>query len=441
MFKYTYFFLVLSFSVQSLLSQKINFKEYDLENGMHVILHQDNSNPIVAVSVLYHVGSKNENPERTGFAHFFEHLLFEGSKNIRRGEFSKYVASAGGRNNANTTQDRTFYYELLPSNQLKLGLWLESERLLHAKVDAKGIETQREVVKEEKRLRIDNQAYQDAVSRVIWDALYKKHPYSWPVIGSMEHIDRAQEEDYKSFYKEFYVPNNATLSIAGDINIKETKKWIDDYFGSIPTGKGKARRPTEKEEPIQEEIVLESKDKNVQLPATIFAYRVPKQTDKDSYVLNIISRVLASGESSRFTKRIVNEKQLAVASGSFLWKLEDYGTFICYGIVNQGVSTDKLQTAMDIEIEKLKKEGITQRELQKQINRLEKDFVSSNSTVAGIAESLANYHIYYGDANLINTEIERYRKITIEDVKRVAKKYLNKNRRVKVFVQPVPVGL
>ena len=435
MYKHTYFLFLLLLS-ELLFSQNIHFEEYDLKNGMHVILHQDNSNPIVAVSVLYHVGSKNENPDRTGFAHFFEHLLFEGSKNIKRGEFSKYIASAGGRNNANTTKDRTFYYELLPSNQLKLGLWLESERLLHAKVETKGIETQREVVKEEKRLRIDNQPYQEVFSRVIWEALYKKHPYRWPVIGSMDHIDAAQEEDYKSFYKDFYVPNNATLSIAGDIDISEAKKWIDDYFGSIPKGKEKIRRPTEKEEPIQKEIELETKDKNVQLPASVFAYRVPKQTDEDSYVLDIISGVLSSGESSRFTKQIVNQKQLAVASGSFLWRQEDYGTFICYGIVNQGIPAGELQIAMDIEIEKLKDQGITQRELQKQINKLEKDFVSFNSTMAGIAESLADYYVYYRDANLINTEIERYRKITVQDVKRVAKKYLNKNQRVKVFVGP-----
>ena len=197
---------------------KIDFVEYDLDNGLHVILHQDNSTPIVAVSIMYHVGSKNENPDRTGFAHFFEHLLFEGSENIERGQFDKYVQNAGGVLNANTSNDRTFYFELLPSNQLELGLWLESERLLHAKVDQKGVETQREVVKEEKRQSVDNRPYGSILQESMARA-FTKHPYRWIPIGSMEHLNAASEADYINFYKDFYVPNNAVLSIAGDLDI------------------------------------------------------------------------------------------------------------------------------------------------------------------------------------------------------------------------------
>jgi len=213
----------------------IKFVEYDLPNGLHVILHQDTSVPIIATTVLYHVGSKDEKADRTGFAHFFEHLLFEGSENIGRGEFDKYLDNAGGTNNANTWYDRTFYYEIVPSNQLAMTLWLESERMLHAKVETKGIETQRQVVKEERRLRVDNQPY----GRIIEETMklaYQTHPYKSSVIGSMEHLDAAKDEDYKSFYKTFYVPNNATLSIAGDINIEETKKMVSAYFADIPKG-------------------------------------------------------------------------------------------------------------------------------------------------------------------------------------------------------------
>ena len=184
---------------------KIKFVEYNLTNGIHVILHEEHSTPIVAVSVLYHVGSKNENPERTGFAHFFEHLLFEGSQNIERGEYSKLVEKNGGTLNANTSQDRTYYYEILPSNQLELGLWLESERMLHAKVENVGIETQRSVVKEEKRQRVDNQPYASFISEMFKRA-FPKHPYRWVPIGSMEHLDAAQEKDYVKFYQDFYVP-------------------------------------------------------------------------------------------------------------------------------------------------------------------------------------------------------------------------------------------
>ncbi len=198
----------------TLYSQNIQFTEYDLPNGLKVLLHEDHATPIVAVSVMYHVGSKNEKPDRTGFAHFFEHLLFEGSKNIKRGEFDDYVNQAGGYNNANTWYDRTYYYEVLPSNQLALGLWLESERMLHANVETVGIETQRQVVKEERRQRVDNQPY----GRILEEAMkrtFTTHPYHHSVIGSMEHLDAAQEIDYKTFYKDFYRPDNAILSIAG----------------------------------------------------------------------------------------------------------------------------------------------------------------------------------------------------------------------------------
>lgn len=426
-------FLLIAGAVQA---QNVDFVEYDLENGLHVILHQDNSNPTVAVSVLYHVGSKNEKPNRTGFAHFFEHLLFEGSENIDRGEFDQHIAQAGGTNNANTTNDRTFYYELLPSNQLALGLWLESERMLHAKVEEVGIETQREVVKEEKRLRVDNQPYTQALWVDIPSIIYKKHPYRWSVIGSMEDLNAAEEADYKDFYATYYVPNNATLSIAGDIDIEQTKEWIHKYFSTIPAGTKPINRPNVVEEPITTEVDTILYDKNAQLPAVFYGYRTPKQTDKDSYVLDIISTVLSGGESSRFQKNIVNDKKLALASGTFLNAMEDYGTFIVYGLINQGVEPAQLSAAMDEEIEKLKQNGITERELQKQINNLEKSFVERNRRMAGIAESLANYHVYYGDANLLNEEINKYRSITVEDVKRVAQKYLNKTQRVNATVLP-----
>lgn len=417
-------------------AQEVDFVEYTLDNGLHVILHQDNSNPIVAVSVLYHVGSKNEKPDRTGFAHFFEHLLFEGSENIDRGEFDKYISSAGGVNNANTSNDRTYYYELFPSNQLELGLWLESERMLHAKVETKGIETQREVVKEEKRLRVDNQPYLGAIWEGIPKELFKKHPYRWSVIGSMEDLNAAEEEDYKEFYATYYVPNNATLSIAGDLDIEETKQKVSKYFSGIPAGTNEIPRPDDVEDPITQEIHKNFYDKNAQIPAVVYAYRTPKQTDQDSYVLEIISRVLSGGQSSRFTKNIVNDKKLALGTGTFLNAMEDYGSFIMYGLVNQGVDPEELSEAMDIEIDRLMADGITQRELQKQINNLEKDFISRNRSMAGIAESLANYHVYFGDANLINKEIQKYRSITVEDVKRVAKKYLKDSQRVNGVIYP-----
>ncbi len=416
--------------------QQIKFEEYDLSNGLHVILHQDNSNPVVAVSVSYHVGSKNEKPDRTGFAHFFEHLLFEGSENIKRGEFDKYISKAGAVNNANTQQDRTYFYEVLPSNQVGLGLWLESERMLHAKVDKEGIETQRQVVKEEKRLRIDDRPYSDAITRVLWNNLFPTHPYHWAVIGSMEDLDAASEQDYIDFYKMYYVPNNAVLTIAGDIDTDKVKKMIEDYFGSIPKGTHTIEQPNVKEAPITKEIKVNTEDKNAQVPALILGYRTPKQTDRDAYVLSIIGDILSNGESSRIVKNVQNKKQLAMYAGSFLWPLEDYGAFLVFGLTNQGVTTEQLANAIDEEIENLKKNGITQKELDTQINKLEKTFVDSNSSMEGIAESLSDDYLFYHNTNLINTEIDIYRNITIEDVKRVANQYLNKNQRVKLTVTP-----
>src|SRR3954470_818734 len=214
-------------------AQKIDFTEYNLDNGLHVILHQDKSAPVVAVSVMYHVGSKNEDTARTGFAHFFEHLLFEGTDNIKRGEFMKIVSDNGGENNANTTQDRTFYYEEFPSNDLKLGLWLESERMMHPVINEIGVKTQNEVVKEEKRQRIDNQPYGHLVEEV-FTRLFTQHPYRWQPIGSMANLDAAKLDEFKAFFKKYYVPNNAVLSIAGDINIPKTKELVSAYFAPIP---------------------------------------------------------------------------------------------------------------------------------------------------------------------------------------------------------------
>jgi predicted Zn-dependent peptidase len=273
---------------------KIDFEEYDLDNGLHVILHEDHSTPIAAVTVLYHVGSKNEDPERTGFAHFFEHLLFEGSENIKRGEFDSYVTNAGGALNANTSQDRTFYFELLPSNQMELGLWLESERMLHANIQNIGVETQREVVKEEKRQRVDNQPYGSWLENMM-KRLYTEHPYNWVPIGSMDHLNAAQLDEFMAFYKKFYVPNNATLSIAGDIDVEKTKELIAAYFGDIPRG-ADVIQPTVQEPALGGEKTATIYD-NIQLPAIMMGYRMPPQTSDDAYALQMASSVLSGGPS------------------------------------------------------------------------------------------------------------------------------------------------
>ncbi|MGB3464231.1 MAG: pitrilysin family protein, partial [Cyclobacteriaceae bacterium] len=295
--------------------RKIEFEEYKLDNGLHVILHQDNSTPIVTVAVLYHVGSKNEPPGRTGFAHFFEHLMFEGSPNIERGEYFKIIQNAGGGLNANTKHDRTYYYQTLPSNQLELGLYMESERMLHAKIDSTGIATQKEVVKEEKRLRYDNQPYMSFQEKIFQKA-YKGTNYAWTPIGSFEDIDAASEQDFKDFYETFYVPNNAVLSIAGDIDIDETKKLVEKYFSEVKKGTKEIPRP-EIKAPEQNEEIRDVVFDNVQLPGVFQAYRVAPQGSEDFYAMQMLSTLLSGGQSSRFQKELVNKKQLGAAVLAF----------------------------------------------------------------------------------------------------------------------------
>jgi zinc protease len=413
---------------------RIQFEEYTLPNGLKVILHQDKSTPIVAVTVMYHVGSKNENPERTGFAHFFEHLLFEGSENIARGQFDVLNKSAGGENNANTTQDRTFYYQIFPSNQLELGLWMESERMLHAKIDQIGVDTQREVVKEEKRQRIDNQPYGSILNETLTRA-YTTHPYRWSPIGSLDHLNAATLDEFMQFYKQFYVPNNAILSIAGDIDIKKTRAMIDKYFKDIPRGQGEVYRPTI-EEPARQQQVRDTIYDNIQLPAVVQAYHMPAQGTPDYYAMDMLNTLLSDGESSRFNKEIKDREQKAVYVGTIPLALEDPGLFLSLGIANMGIDPNELEASMDREISRVKNELVSEREFQKLKNQIENDFVSRNARVVGIAESLANYKMYFGDANLINTEIERYNKVTREDLQRVAQKYLVPTNRVVLHYLP-----
>jgi zinc protease len=432
-----YLTLALSAIAFSSYGQNIKFVEYDLPNGLHVILHEDHSTPIVAVTVLYHVGSKNEAVGKTGMAHFFEHLLFEGSENIGRGEYARYVENAGGGLNANTTQDRTFYYELLPSNQLELGLWLESERMLHAKVELAGIETQREVVKEEKRQRYDNQPYGMLFPETLKRA-YSKHPYAWSPIGSLEDLNAAKEQDFIDFYKTFYVPNNATLSIAGDITLEETKKLVEKYFSEIPKGTREIPRPTIVEG-LNKGEVRDTVGVKDQLPMILQAYHIPAQGTKDFYAVDMLNRLLSQGQSSRLNKVIVNEKELALFCGAFTFNLEDPGLTLAFGLASMGIDAKQVEDAMNAEFEKVKTEPISDDELQKLRNQIETEFITGNSSMAGIAESLANYHTYFGSANLINTEIERYMAVTKEDMMAVAKKYYTKDNRVVLYLMHDPL--
>ncbi|MBK7882905.1 MAG: insulinase family protein [Chitinophagaceae bacterium] len=415
-------------------AQKVAYTEYTLKNGLHVILHQDKTAPVVVTSVMYHVGSKNENPERTGFAHFFEHLLFEGSENIKRGEFMKIVSSNGGQNNANTTQDRTFYYEVFPSNQLETGLWLESERMLHPVINEIGVKTQNEVVKEERRLSYDNRPYGNSLHEIM-KCLFTKHPYTWTTIGSMAHLDAATLEEFKAFNKKYYVPNNAVLVIAGDIDINKTKTLVESYFAEIPKG-GPVTVDLAKEEPITQEIVDTAYDNNIQLPAIMAAYRTPGMTNKESTILELVSSVLSQGASSRMYKKMVDDKKNALQVGSFNYALEDYGSYILYALPNNNTPLDSLLEDMNDEIIKLQTQLISEKEFKKLQNNYETEYIGKNAKMLGVAENLANGYTFFKNTNNINTELDEARKITRQDIQNVAKKYLNKNQRVVLYYLP-----
>jgi zinc protease len=409
-------------------AQNVAFEEYDLSNGMHVVLHKDNSAPVVTTSVMYHVGAKDENPERTGFAHFFEHLLFEGTENIKRGDWFKIVSSNGGTNNANTTQDRTYYYEVFPSNNLELGLWMESERLLHPVINQIGVDTQNEVVKEEKRLRYDNSPYGQWAPEVFKN-LFKNHPYKWTTIGSLDHLDAAKLEEFQNFNKKFYIPNNAVLVVAGDFETSTAKKLIEDYFGSIPKGE-KIERSVVKEDAITEEIKATFEDPNIQIPAVFTVYRTPAMTTRDARVLDMISTVLSDGKSSRLYKKLVDDKKKAMQIAAFNYSLEDYGAYIVLALPLGENTLDDLVAEIDEEIVKIQTELITEKEFQKLRNKFENQFVNSNSSVEGIASSLATFYMLYDDINLINSEIEIYNSITREEIREIANKYLKPNQRL-----------
>lgn len=409
-------------------AQKVEFEEYDLSNGMHVILHQDKSAPVIVTSVMYHVGAKDEQPNRTGMAHFFEHLLFEGTKNIKKGEWFKLVSSNGGKNNANTTDDRTYYYEVFPSNNLELGLWMESERLLYPVIGQDGVDTQNEVVKEEKRLRVDNQPYSRFLENVKKN-MFKKHPYKGTTIGKMKHLDDATLEDFIAFNKKFYVPNNATLVVAGDIDVKQAKTWIKEYFERIPRGED-IKRNFPKEDPITNQIEAKAYDPNIQIPAIMEAYRTPSMKTRDSRVLDMISSYLSSGKSSVLYKKLVDQKKMALQAGAINLSQEDYGTYIIYALPLGKTTLADLVKEIDEEVVKLQTDLISEKDYQKLQNKFENNFVNSNASVEGIANSLARYNVLYGDTNLINTEIDIYRSITREEIRDVAKKYLQTNKRL-----------
>ena len=412
----------------------VEFVEYDLDNGLHVILSQDHTTPNVVVSVMYHVGSKNEDPQLTGFAHFFEHLMFEGTENIPRHTYDKYVSDAGGELNANTDMDRTYYFELLPSNYLELGLWLESERMLHPRIEEIGVKTQKDVVCQEMGQTRDNVPYGRLFTEILGNS-FKVHPYYHDVLGSEEHVRNASIEDFKAFHDMFYVPDNAVLTICGDFDLEDAKAMVSKYFGDIPSGNGEFRRPDPNMEPRRTAPVKDTVYDNIQLPMIVNTYRAPAYGSDDMYALSVFSAVLSAGNTSRFYKNIVDE-QLALQVSAEIIPMEHPGVFAVLGIPNMNVKVEDLEKAIDEQLYGLLENGMTDEEFQKVMNKLEVAVASSNSTIEEQAMNLALAYTYLRNTNAVNEDWEKYSRLTKEDVINVAKKYIVPQEKVSIYFLP-----
>lgn len=412
----------------------LEFQEFDLDNGLHVILYQDIKTPIVSVSVMYAVGSRNERADRTGFAHFFEHLMFEGTDNIPRGQYDKYVENSGGELNANTSSDRTYYYEVMPSNQLELALWLESERMLHPKVDSIGIQTQKKVVIEEKKQSYDNRPYGTLFQEIMKRA-YTVHPYRWTTIGNPADVMAAKDEEFREFHAKFYRPNNATLVIAGDINYQETKAMVQKYFSDIPRG----TENTQEQLPIEPPLKAEVKDSiydNVQIPLIALSYRIPAVGTPDYFAVEMLSSLLSNGQSSRLYKSLVDRKQMAMEIGSFPMEMADPGIAIIYALPNQGVQCSDLQNGIDAEIKLVQDSLLSDNEFIKLKNSFEMTIVSNRGSIERKAETLAFNHVFLKNACKINQELDNYLAVSREDIQRVANAYFTPSNRVVLYYLP-----
>ncbi|MDF9830337.1 pitrilysin family protein [Parabacteroides sp. PF5-6] len=415
-------------------SEKIKFVEYDLSNGLHVILHADDRTPNVMVSLMYHVGAKNEDPSRTGFAHFFEHLMFEGSDHIGRGEYFKMIQAAGGSLNANTSQDRTFYFENMPSNQLELALWMEAERMLHAKIDTIGVNTQKGVVIEERKQSYDNRPYGTFMEE-LGKRAFTVHPYQWQTIGDPEHIRAATFDDIKNFYDTYYVPNNCVLVIAGDFEEKQTRQWVDKYFGSIPRGTLPMYRP-EIVEPMPTQEIKDVVYDNIQLPALFMAYHAPEMGTREAYAMDILTQILSGGASSRL-KTNLEDKGLTLQSQAFNFQCEDPGLLYVLAIPNMGTPLADVEAALTTEVERMSKELVSEEEFQMAMAAKEFEVAANLQSLAGKAQALCDAYTYFKDAERVNKELATFQSITREDIQNVARKYLQTNTRVVLHYVPM----
>jgi predicted Zn-dependent peptidase len=413
---------------------KLQYEISTLPNGLTLVTSEDHSTPIVHLNLTYHVGSKNEKPGKTGFAHLFEHLMFKGSKNVLPEAHTSYVASVGGQSNAYTTEDETVFWETVPSQYLPMILWLEADRMATLRVDKDTFTNEREVVKEERRMRVDNQPY-GALNQIIYDQAFTSHPYKHPTIGSMADLEAASIDDVRAFYQTYYVPSNATLTLVGDFDTTQAVSLVTQYLGRVPKAERDVPRDIPKEPP-------QTKEKRVTLqqpwplPAVVVAYHITFDGNPDSYPLHIAAKVLSDGDSSRIHKKLIYEKQMAVAAFGSANLIEDPNLFYAVAIVQPGHTTDEVANTLMAEIERLKTEPITEHELQRTKNQFARDYILGRETNQQKAGVLSHAVVIHRDIKTADGEFDIFQNITLGDVQRVAKTYFTPENRIVLTILP-----
>lgn len=417
---------------------KFVYQRLQLPNGLTAILHQDRSTPIVNVQLWYHVGSKDEKPGRTGFAHFFEHLMFKGSRNVEPEQHTSIVASVGGQANAYTNEDTTVFWQTVPSQFLPLVLWMEGDRMATLRIDQDTFVREREVVKEERRMRIENQPY-GRLNEIIYEQAFTTHPYRHPVIGSLEDLSAATLADVRDFYATYYVPSNVTVLISGDFDLDQAVTLVNQYLGRVP----KADKPVPRDiprEPAQKQEKRAVVEDAVPLPAVVVAHHITYDGHPDAYPLHIAAKVLSDGQSSRIYRKLVYESGLALTAFGQANLIEHPNLFYAVAIVNPGQTPAEVEKALIAELDKMKAEGVTPRELQRSKNQFARDYILGRETVQQKATHLAHAEVLHADITTADGEFDIFQNITRADVQRVAQTYFRPETRVVIHVMPKGTG-
>ena len=413
---------------------KLQYQISTLPNGLRVILSEDHSTPIVHVGVWYHVGSKNERPGRTGFAHLFEHLMFKGSKNVEPDSHTSIISSVGGRSNAYTTEDITVFWQTLPSQYLPLALWLEADRMATLRVDDESFRREREVVKEERRMRIENQPY-GRLSEIIYDHAFAVHPYKHPTIGSMEDLEAASIADVRDFHSTYYVPENASVVIVGDFDSTQAIQSVNEYLGRVP----KAARPVPRDIPKEPEQKQERRavvEEAWPLPAVVVAYHITYDGHPDSYPLHLTSKILSDGQSARISRELIYNKRLCLSAFGSGNIIEHPNLFFAVCVVQPGRTPEEAEKALIAEFEKLKTEGVTAHELQRAQNQFARDYILGRESDEDKASHLAHAAVIHNDITTADGEFDIFLNSTVADVRRVARIYFNPSNRLVLYVLP-----